>query len=279
MGSEEPFESKVAGRVYTDAFQTDHAQVIVGFTTRDKGYSDGPFNRFNLGLHVGDEPETVIKNRELLGADLKFPLDNWVLGEQIHANQICRVDSSDRGKGARDLSSALAGIDGLYTTEPNLLLVACYADCVPVFFLAPDGKAVGIAHAGWRGTVGEIAGRMIQKWENDLQLSASDIQVLIGPSIGDCCYEVDMRVASEIEKLEGINKDGLLKPTDNGHFQLNLQLTNKRILEKYGVPSSNINISSYCTSCRTDRFYSHRKENGKTGRMLGYIGILEEQKR
>jgi polyphenol oxidase len=276
MVSKEPFGNEEVGRVFTDAFQTDHTQVIIGFTTRDKGFSDVPYDRFNLGLHVGDQPDIVIKNRELLADDLKFPLDNWVMGEQVHSNRIERVMSRDRGKGARELSSALPLTDGLYTTDPNLLLLACYADCVPVYFIAPDEKAVGIAHAGWRGTVGEIAGRMIQEWEEELQLSADEIQVIIGPSIGMCCYEVDERVASAVEQLEGVNKEGLLQPTQNGHYQLNLQLTNKRILEKYGVLSSNIYISTYCTSCRTDRFYSHRKENGKTGRMLGYIGILEE---
>lgn len=278
MNQREPFDSEAPGRVYTDAYQTDHTQIIVGFTTRDKGYSDVPFDRFNLGLHVGDDPEKVINNRELLAQDLRFPLDRWVLGEQVHANRIERVNSSDRGKGARDLSTALPDTDGLYTTEPNLLLVACYADCVPVFFIAPEGKAVGIAHAGWRGTVGEIAGRMIQEWEKELQLPADQIQVIIGPSIGMCCYEVDARVADAVNALEGVNKEGILLPTGEDHYQLNLQLTNKRILEKYGVPSPNINISTYCTSCRTDRFYSHRKENGKTGRMLGYIGILEEDR-
>jgi polyphenol oxidase len=279
MASTEPFGSDEPGRVYTEAYQTDHTQIIVGFTTRDKGFSDIPYDQFNLGLHVGDQPDVVIKNRELLATDLKFPLDNWVIGEQVHSNRIERVDLSDRGKGARKLSSAIPLIDGLYTTKSNLLLVACYADCVPVYFIAPDGKAVGIAHAGWRGTVGEIAGRMIQEWEKELQLSADAIQVIIGPSIGMCCYEVNDRVASAVEQLEGINKEGLLESTQNGHYQLNLQLTNKRILEKYGVQSSNIYISTYCTSCRTDRFYSHRKENGKTGRMLGYIGILEEKSR
>lgn len=269
----EPFDQHEPGRVFSNRYINDSYKVIVGMTTREKGVSLPPFAHFNMGFHVQDELRDVLTNRELLASDLSVSLSNWIVGEQVHANRLFCVSQTEAGRGAFDLDTAIPDVDGLYTSETGLMLAACFADCVPIFFIAHDGSMVGIAHAGWKGTVGEIGGRMIEKWRDEFGISPDSIDVIIGPSIGSCCYEVDDRVAQEIRKLSGIEQENLAVPTRAGHYQLNLQLTNRRILEKYGVLSSNIYTSNFCTSCRTDLFYSHRKENGKTGRMFGYICI------
>lgn len=269
----EPFFQHDTGRVYTDLYQSSTSQVVVGLSTREKGVSQPPFESFNFGFHVGDNIDDVRTNRSILAEDLSFPLINWVSGEQIHASEIRRVDLSDQGKGALDLDSVIEGVDGLYTTENDLLLVAGYADCVPIYFIHKNYSAVGLAHAGWRGTIGQIGGKMIREWESVLGIDPAEIEVLIGPSIGVCCYEVDDRVINEVKKLEDIELSDIVQPTTPGQYQLNLQLLNQRIIESYGVPQRNIQTTEYCTSCRTDLFYSHRKELGKTGRMLGFIGI------
>lgn len=271
----EPFDQHETGRVYSNRYITNDYKVIVGMTTREKGVSLPPFAHFNMGLHVQDDSNAVLSNRELLASDLSVPLSNWIVGEQVHANRLFRVSTVEAGRGAFDFNTAIPDVDGLYTSEPGLMLAACYADCVPIFFISQDASVVGIAHAGWRGTAGEIGGRMVEKWREEFGISPDSIDVIIGPSIGPCCYEVDDRVVQEIHNLPGIDQVDLAVPVPArpGHYQLNLQLTNRRILEKHGVRSSNIHTSNFCTSCRTDLFYSHRKENGQTGRMFGYVGI------
>lgn len=271
---EEPLNHHVDGRLFS--LQFENKRVKLGLSTREKGVSVKPYATFNMGYHVGDQKDSVTKNREILAEDLGSPLTQWVFGEQIHSTQIERVTSREAGRGAKDLESVIPKADGLYTTDPGLMLGAVFADCVPLFFIASDGSTVGMAHAGWRGTVGEIGGKMIREWRDHLGILPNDVTVIVGPSIGACCYEVDDRVVREIQLLSEIDHSNLAVPTTPGHYQLDLQNTNKRILEKYGVRPSNIHISQYCTSCRTDLFYSHRKEMGQTGRMIGYIGIDRE---
>ncbi|WEG11652.1 peptidoglycan editing factor PgeF [Pullulanibacillus sp. KACC 23026] len=272
MGKD-PFFIKNEGTVSTNLYRSGGSQLVIGMTTREKGYSEPPYARYNMGFHVGDNKEHVLANRQLLAEDLGFSLETWIAAEQVHANQIEKVTLADRSKGAYELDTAITGTDGLYTTDANVLLVACFADCVPLYFIAKDLSVIGIAHAGWRGTVGEIAGHMISAWQTEFSIRPEEIDVIIGPSIGSCCYEVDDRVIDEINSISDLDHHELVAPSSDGHYQLNLQLTNLRILEKYGVPESNIHTTTYCTSCRTDLFYSHRKEEGKTGRMLGFIGI------
>lgn len=267
------FDQHQRGLVFTDSYRSPSTPIVVGMTTRELGVSEGSYAHFNMGFHVGDHPSHVLENRERAGEKIGFPIENWIVAEQVHSNKLVSVTGQDRGKGAKELQTAIKKADGLFTTEPGVLLVACYADCVPIYFIAKDHSAVGIAHAGWRGTVGNIAGRMVSQWEEELSISPTDIEVIIGPSIGACCYEVDERVLNEVRALKGLETEELATPSSEGHYQLNLQLTNQRLLEKHGMNQADIHTSSFCTSCRTDLFYSHRKEMGKTGRMIGYIGI------
>ncbi len=268
----EPLDNRVEASV-SATFKNKHRSVKIGVSTREKGVSVAPYHSFNMGFHVGDQYESVLKNREILANDLAFPLDQWVFGEQIHATHIERVTLKEAGRGVKALDTVIPGADGLYTTDSDLMLAALYADCVPLFFFASDLSAIGVAHAGWRGTVGEIGGKMVTTWHEQLGIEPNKISVIIGPSIGSCCYEVDDRLADEVHRISGIDHSGLVVPSKPGHYQLDLQSTNRRILEKFGVHPSNIHMTQYCTGCRTDLFYSHRQEKGQTGRMVGYIGI------
>ncbi|TCP29103.1 hypothetical protein EV207_11225 [Scopulibacillus darangshiensis] len=258
-------------------YLSNNSALVLGITTRDGGVSRVPYATLNMGYHVKDHHEAVLENRQRLGEDLKMPLENWVAGEQIHDTKITRVSENDRGKGARDYDSVIKGTDGLYTTQSNLLLTACFADCVPIFFYTKKQPAVGVLHAGWKGTVGSIASKMIRIWHEELGISPDDINVIIGPSIGPCCYEVDKRVLKQVQQLDNdVDLKGVYHSSDRtGRYMLDLQGLNKRILMNAGVPGQNIHITNYCTGCRTDMFFSHRKENGKTGRIMGFIGIVK----
>lgn len=249
--------------------------VIAGITTRHGGVSKTPYRSLNVGFHVGDRHENVLKNRNLLAEKLGFPLNRWVLGEQSHGNKIFKVKKEDGGKGALSLNSAVPDVDGLYTKARNVLLAALYADCVPLYFFAKQHDLIGIAHAGWRGTVSNIAGRMVEAWKKE-GIDPAHIEVIIGPSIGQCCYEVDEKVISEVRKLALNEEPQLIRQHRRGKYMLNLQLLNKLLLIRAGVHETNIFQSSMCTSCFTSTFFSHRKERGQTGRMMAFIGLRQQ---
>ncbi|MBM7644280.1 YfiH family protein [Scopulibacillus daqui] len=253
----------------------NHQTIVAGITTRRGGVSNKPFESLNMGFHVHDDHHAVLENRKRLAEDIGISLEHWVAAEQVHGTNLVRVTSQDTGKGAKDMASAVKDTDGLYTVEDNVLLTACYADCVPIYFYSEKKPAAGLLHAGWRGTVGQGAGKMVKAWERELDIMPSDIHAIIGPSIGQCCYEVDERIIQHIRDIEHVSLETVAEQVDHNHYMLNLKELNKQILLSSGVPESHIQVSSYCTSCRNDLFFSYRAENGKTGRILSYIGLIK----
>ncbi|MUV36210.1 Laccase domain protein YlmD [Lentibacillus sp. JNUCC-1] len=239
-----------------------------GFTSRQNGFGHPPYDTFNLGLHVGDEDDRVLKNRRLLGEELGFSLDRWVVGEQVHDSLIKTVTADDKGKGAAELQTALQGVDGLITDVSGIMLAAFYADCVPLYFFDPVDHRIGIAHAGWKGTVQEIAGRMITRFVKNGSV-LRNIKVTIGPSISRQAYEVDETVLKQIPSKW---HETTVQKTKKGHGLLDLKQLNVEILLKYGVLRHNIDVTEYCTFRDDQLFFSHRRAEGPTGRMLGYIG-------
>ncbi|WP_027408212.1 peptidoglycan editing factor PgeF [Anoxybacteroides tepidamans] len=250
--------------------------VVAGFTTKQGGVSDPPFATFNVGLHVGDANPSVESNRRKLAGLLQFPIERWVCSEQTHGSRIEKVTRCDAGKGALHLETAIADTDGLYTEEAGILLALCFADCVPLYFAAPNHGMIGVAHAGWKGTVKNIAGEMVRLWRHNEQIPLDEVVVAIGPSIGSCCYIVDDRVMEAAEKALGMKEALPYREVSIGQYALDLKELNRLLLIKEGVPEQQIHMSHYCTSCTKDLFFSHRRDRGRTGRMMAFIGRKEE---
>lgn len=258
--------------------ETDHA-LTAGFTGREGGEGTGPYDCLNLALHVGDDPGDVLENRRLTAEALGFSAEDWTCGEQVHGGRVAVIRENDRGRGSRDRESAIQDTDGLLTNVPGVLLTSFYADCVPLYFWDPVQNAVGLAHAGWKGTVAGIAENMVREMTEEYGSRPEDIRTAIGPSIGDCCYEVDDRVMDHVRalelKIEVKNSDEPLPFTDkgNGKYMLNLKEINRHIMIKAGILTDHIECTSLCTSCRNDLFFSYRKDGGTTGRMASWIGM------
>ncbi|TYR82642.1 peptidoglycan editing factor PgeF [Priestia megaterium] len=271
----EPFKkSHHESFMWLSSWMDDSEKLVAGFTTKNGGVSTSPFSSFNLGLHVNDDAKTVITNREHLAEKLNMPLSNWVCAEQVHGNTIQKVTKTERGKGIYEYADGISGTDGLYTNESDVLLALCYADCVPLYFYAPSHNMIGLAHAGWKGTVKNIGGRMIDCWVNQEQIPVEDIYVTIGPSIEACCYTVDKRVISFVD---AIAKDAnVYTEVSTGQYALDLKQLNAYLLKNAGVLDKQIIVSSYCTSCQDELFFSHRRDQGKTGRMFSFIGFKED---
>ncbi|WP_461201684.1 peptidoglycan editing factor PgeF [Anoxybacillus sp. TBDG-1] len=249
----------------------DWENVIVAFTTKRGGVSSEPFATLNVGMHVNDHRHAVYENRKKVAEQLNVSLDRWVCADQVHGVHIEKVTNEHAGKGVRTYDTALPHTDGLYTSEQQLMLALCFADCVPLYFFAPSKKLIGLAHAGWKGTVHNIAGEMVKRW-NEEGVDARDMYVVIGPSIGRCCYIVDDRVITFVQKALVNSSQSLYNETSKEQYALDLKEMNKQLLQQAGVPIEHIAISSYCTSCGQSLFFSHRRDGGKTGRMMALIG-------
>lgn len=266
----EPFvladETYLTIKSWTDRFP----DLAAGFTTRNGGVSEKPYDGLNCGLHVPDVKEHVIENRKLLAEKINFPLERWVSGEQVHKTEIRIVKHDDQGKGATNYESSLKGIDGLITGQKGVLCTAFFADCVPLYFFAPSFGYAGIAHAGWRGTVNGIARKMVEKFA-DLGIPPDELLAAIGPCISKTCYEVDEKV---IRQIDSQYVEKAVVPLDNQRFLLDLKQLNMDILLQSGLIRHNIIVTNYCTFLQKDLFFSHRRDRGKTGRMLGFIGLL-----
>ncbi|QOS80227.1 peptidoglycan editing factor PgeF [Paenibacillus sp. JNUCC31] len=271
--------------LYVEPWKQRFEHMKAGFTTRQGGVGSTPYASLNCAYHVGDDPEDVLKNRKLVAEKLGFSLESWTCGEQVHGKHVAVITTEDRGRGLLDRQSALQDTDGLVTNVPGVLLTSFYADCVPLYFYDPVRQAVGLAHAGWKGTVAGIAESMVETLEREYGSRRQDIHAAIGPSIGDCCYEVDEAVMKHVrvwldqspgnDEYRNSASNQVYQSAGNGKTMLNLKECNRHIMMKAGILPDHIECTTWCTSCNPELFFSYRKENGITGRMASWIGLEE----
>jgi polyphenol oxidase len=270
----EPFILKSKEYFSIQSWTDENARLVAGFSTKVGGTSQLGVKGLNFGFHVGDDYQAVCKNREILAGKLGFSLDRWVGAEQTHEVSIQKVTKRDIGKGAKFYETSFPRTDGFITNDSGVLLTLCYADCVPLFFWDKESGLIGLAHAGWKGSVDGIAKEILSQFvQNGGKLKTT--YAVIGPSICKKCYIVDNRVINLVEKvLEGVEE----KPynqINKGQYSLDLKKLNQQVLISAGLDESNITQTDYCTSCDSDYFYSHRRDNGATGRMMAFIGWKE----
>ncbi|WP_347860659.1 peptidoglycan editing factor PgeF [Salimicrobium sp. PL1-032A] len=248
-------------------WQQEKDDISIGFTMRQEGCSAYPENSLNMGLHIEDDENLVIRNREMVAEDTGVPLDDWILAEQVHGTEIELVTESDRGRGARDLHTAIQGADGLITNKENTLLAGFYADCVPLYFMDPVTDWIGIAHAGWKGSVNGMAHRMVEAMSS-CGANVETLTMIIGPSISGDVYTVDERVSAQVDERY---RPYVLKQIGENAWGLDLKELNKRVAMEAGIKEENVFTSSFCTYKEEELFFSHRRDEGQTGRMLGFI--------
>ncbi|MFA5523561.1 MAG: peptidoglycan editing factor PgeF [Tissierellales bacterium] len=246
--------------------------VTHGFTTRIGGISTEPFDTLNLGLKTGEKEENILGNFNKFSETFDVPLEKMVLSDQVHGTNIRIITGQDGGKGLTKPMD-YKEIDGLVTNVKGLMLLTFYADCVPLFFFDKIKSVVGVAHAGWKGTVARIGEKMINIMIDTYDSNPGDILVGIGPSIGSCCYSVRKDVHHRFNESVLAAEEILIKESTD-KWKLDLWNANRKILEENGVLSRNITISDLCTSCNNQKFFSYRKEKGITGRMSAFIQLI-----
>ncbi|MDE6015715.1 MAG: peptidoglycan editing factor PgeF [Acetatifactor sp.] len=245
------------------------------FTTRLGGVSTGDCAAMNLSFTRGDDREAVLENyRRICGVLGVLPQD-VAASVQTHTTNIRHVTAADKGKGVvrpQDYQD----IDGLITDEPGVVLACFFADCVPLYFVDPVKRAIGLAHSGWRGTVDGMGACMVKRMTETFGSKPSDCIAAIGPSICRDCYEVSEDVASQF----AVQFDGTQVVTpgrEPGKYQLDLWLANKLILMRAGIPENQISVTDICTCHNPDYLFSHRASHGRRGNLAAFLYILNQE--
>ncbi|HDL04467.1 MAG TPA: peptidoglycan editing factor PgeF [candidate division Zixibacteria bacterium] len=258
-------------RVWQGENLLSHENITHFVTTRSGGNSGPPFESMNLGLSSGDNPIRVMENRRRLASALGFSMECMVTSWQVHGDNVRIITRKSIAEDISYRKIPRVSADAMITDMPDVCITVVVADCAPVLFYDPEKIIIGIAHAGWRGTVKGIAGKVVRTLEKKFGCSPTDIIADIGPSIGPCCYEVGPEVISEVrENFE--YADELIKNADNkGHGYFDLWQANRRQLLEAGLSENNVEMSDQCTMCNQEIFYSYRAEGSKSGRMAAGI--------
>jgi YfiH family protein len=233
--------------------------------TRQGGYSQAPFDTLNLSVSVGDDPQTVKKNFTKACYALDISPKQTVSCHLIHSAHVLTINRVNQ-------QQVMGQADGLITAGPDIYLAMRFGDCTPLIFFDPIRSAVGLTHAGWRGTIKNVAGATVKAMNRQLGCQPEDIIAVIGPAIGPCCYEVGPEVMTAAQQV--FPEASTLLSQRNGkadHAHFDLWEANRRQLAGAGI--GRIIQSELCTACRTDEFFSHRAEQGWTGRFGIIIGL------
>lgn len=254
---------------------TDTGVVRHGFSTRLGGVSKGIFTSMNLNFKRGDKHEDVMENYRRMARALGMKIEDMVLSDQTHTTNIRVITEEDRGKGILKVQD-YTDVDGMITNIPGIVLVTSYADCVPLYFVDPVKRVIGLSHSGWKGTVGRMGARTVEKMQEVYNCNPADIVAAIGPSICRSCYEVSEDVADAFEEAFVPHQAAaILDDKGNGKYQLDLWLANRFILEDSGILPANIAVTDICTACRPDLLWSHRKTNGQRGGLSAFLQLMD----
>lgn len=247
------------------------------FSTRIGGVSEGIFSTMNLSYTRGDKKEAVDENFRRIAGALGGDISDFVLSDQTHTTNVRKVTVEDKGKGIVK-EKDYRDVDGLITDEPGIILATFYADCVPLFFIDTEKKAVGLSHSGWRGTVGRMGQCTIEAMQKAYGTRPEDVVAAIGPSICQDCYEVSEDVADAFyREFHGPGHgEAILLSKGNGKYQLNLWRANQIVLEEAGVLPEKIQVTDICTCCNPAYLFSHRASQGKRGNLGAFLGLLSE---
>lgn len=237
--------------------------------TRKGGVSEGSLWGLNVGSNVGDNIVNVRENKskifEAICINESTFFDCW----QVHGPDYVIVNASHSKRGLfREIKA-----DAMITDDPNVTLFMRFADCTPIMIYDPVKKVVGIAHAGWQGTVKKVASNLVRGFKESYGSDPKDLIAGIGPSIGPDHYEIGEKVKTDVKIAYSHNTNRLLQHNSPYDTTFDLWEANRIDLDNSGV--SNIEVSEICTACNTNEWFSHRAEGGKTGRFAAIISLAK----
>lgn len=243
------------------------------FSTRIGGVSKEHLSSMNLSFSRGDDPANVRENYRRFCEAAGFEVETLLPPISTH-NEGPLCDES-RLRQRRDKRPRFHDIDGMITDEPGVVLATFYADCVPLYFVDPVHRAIGLSHSGWRGTVHKMGQVTLDAMHERFGTEAKDVIAAVGPSICQDCYEVSGDVIEEFRAAfpETLHEKLFYRKPD-GKYQLNLWEANHQILLAAGVPEKQIHLPNLCTCCNPDFLYSHRASKGKRGNLAAFLSLV-----
>jgi polyphenol oxidase len=238
-------------------------------STRHGGISKSPYNSLNLGKYVQDDPEDVFKNQERFCLALGFKREQLAIVHQVHGDLIKHVEKQDvtRFENVSRLEQS-EDFDALMSNQKGILLAVGIADCTPILVFDAKNEAFAAIHAGWRGTVLQIVRKTLEAMNANFGTNATDCYAYIGACIDECSFEVGNEVAAEF------SSDFKRFDANKGKYFVDLKRANAAQLYDFGVPKNQVEISPFCTVVEHETFFSHRADNGITGRGMAAIGIF-----
>ena len=241
--------------------------VTHGFSTRLGGVSTGNCATMNISTTRGDAPEAVEENRRRIAAAIGVKPEDMTFTHQTHTTNVAVVEEKDRG-------TRFMETDGMVTNVPGICLVTFYADCVPLYFVDPVHRAIGLTHSGWRGTVGRIGRITVEKMAENYGTDPKDVIAAIGPSICQDCYEVSEDVICRFREYfpEECWPD-LFYNKGDGKYQLDLWKANEHVLAEAGILKEHIATTNVCTHCNPDILFSHRATGERRGNLSAFLAL------
>lgn len=243
--------------------------VYHGFSTRLGGVSQGVYRSMNLSYARGDEKGNVDDNFKRFCDEIHMDWQRIVSTDQTHTANVRVVTEKDAGNGIIRPRSYF-NVDGQVTNVRGLPLITYHADCVPLFFVDPVKKTIGLSHSGWKGTAARIGANTVQVMVDHYGSDPKDIIGVIGPSICQNCYEVSRDVAKIFEQEFRVSKTLIYKKSD-GKYQLNLWEANYQVMLDAGLLPEHITVTKWCTGCHPDLLWSHRKTGGQRGSLAAFL--------
>lgn len=238
-----------------------------GFSTRLGGVSTGCWASMNISTTRGDDPAHVAENCRLIAQAVGVSAEDFTYTHQTHTTNVAVVRAEDRGRHFKET-------DGLVTDVPGICLVTFYADCVPLYFVDPVKKVIGLSHSGWRGTVGKMGKVTVERMREEYGCEPEDMLAAVGPSICQDCYEVSGDVIDRFkEAFDESLWSGLFYEKENGKYQLNLWEANRQIFLEAGIKEDHIAVTNLCTHCNPDILFSHRRTGNKRGNLSAFLAL------
>lgn len=240
--------------------------MVAGVTTRNGGISRPPYNSLNLGTNTEDAEYNVEANRSTLLNAFDLPMHQLLLVKQVHGSDILVVDKKNHDVSHfQDVEA-----DAIISDQPGLMLGVTVADCYPVLVFDPLKKVAGVIHAGWRGAANGIIGKTIEAMEREFGCDAADLKVSVGPGIGADHYVVGKEVRDAFREGSG-NWAKISEEVEFGEWKVDLQQSCELQLLAAGVVRKNLELANACTWSQRELFFSHRRDEGMTGRQMGFI--------
>lgn len=239
---------------------SNHPHISAHFTTRHGGVSTAPYGTLNLAFHVGDNLQDVLDNHRILGKRLNYDHERLIHMRQIHSDTVRIADTSMNFESPPQC-------DAVITNQLDLPLMVMSADCTPILIYDPRNHAIGAVHAGRAGALNRILPKTLNTLQKNYGTAFSDVQIVLGPSIHGCCYEINESIAAEV-KEKGY-ETALIHKEGNVALDVNTVLLLQ--LRELGIPSKHIETMPQCTSCECNDYFSYRADAQHTGRIAGVI--------